>query len=650
MIALALTCISLSHVCTLAHLDELCTLQFELTVQGRPDNFNSTTAAEVLPGPRARPKTNYDGYMPQAAVLTGHVVQRSSFGNTEKGRPWQAWVVATVMLAVLVMLITEARPPDVVMFVALAFVWNLGIITTMEALEGFSNSSLVVVGSMFVVVKAVDRSKLIDRTARATLGDKTSEFGSLCRLCCITLFFGCFINNAPLVALFMPIVRDWARARDFAPSKFLMPLSYASIGGGVLTMIGTSTNLVINGMMQDQTGEAFGFFDPARVGIFQNIFTLCYMLSLGVRLLPESKGGLFRTLKERKQDMVTELQIPQNFPLTGSCVMEVMDALGVPREALLKIFRQPRKGCFTRTISGSGEGELQSHATTLPNLVRMKSSPDIRPLGLSYNERTAHCWGHLQKRRRSMTSGNIPSGGWRPVESHRPRSVTAGDVGASEAEGEGCSRPIDMDDPDVREIFPVADHEVLFGGDVLLLSLPRDACVAFVNSPRVAELLRGFGPDPSQEDGCAAGPKEVGLRICDVDLLDIPGRQNEFVELVISRSNPFVGTDFSGTARHEFEERYQVAVLAVRHRQWEAAEDSKRDHLLSLAHQQNATSLGDSPMGVIEEAPAEPQALQQPASSISSSWLLGASSFRGADPRVAKKLKPGLPRADNCGT
>lgn len=644
MIARVLACAGLALACGSASSDETSLLQFGANVQDHEHGPTSDTLLQTVKdhshvptsGPQSRPaavalQVGLGGDVahdhkqePQAsapAQPAASVLQNGRHGRARRESPdltgktmiWhslgvgegqvktgQAIAVAVIMLIALVLLITEMLSPDVIMFAALCIVWNLGILTNLDALAGFSNSSLVVVGSMFVVVKGVDRSKLIDRSARGTLGAKTSQFMSLARLSGITLFFGCFINNAPLVALFMPIVRDWARTREFAPSKFLMPLSYASVGGGVLTLIGTSTNLVINGMMQDDTGETFGFFDPARVGILQNIFTMIYMLTLGVRLLPDEKGGLFRTLKERKPDMVTELQIEPNFPLVGTSVTEVLESIGVPREALLKIFRQPMKknpairaspagawmvGKLQRAVSEEGPMGGRSdvwHSTS--TILRYTSSPNMTPL--SYQERTQHCWGRVQRRGRSLTDSSSLDD-LRP----RPRSLSVGEVTEQHSGRPEPGTTIDVDDPDLREIFPVPEQEVVLAGDMLLLSLPRDVCVDFANSGRASKLLPSVSEkspsDPAQADKVL---RTVGIRMCDMDLLEIPGRQGEFVELVVSQSNPFVGTDFSGAGRREFEEHYQVAVLAVRQSTWSGAaggEHAKADHLLSYANQRS---------------------------------------------------------------
>lgn len=184
--------------------------------------------------------------------------------------------------------------------------------------------------------------------------------------------------------------------------------------------------------------------------------------------------------------------------------------------------------------------------------------------------------------------------------------MTIGELGVEESD---APRLVDVDDPDIREIFPVPEHEVLVAGDVLLLSLPREACVAFVNS--ASRLHTSLGSAPSRgAAGTADALQTLGLRICDMDLLEIPGRQGEFVELVVSRSNPFVGTDFTGEGRRAFEEHYQVAVLAVRQNTLMYGEmGEKKDHLLSYANQKSVQLLRQDSVGsanpVIKEGPSQ---------------------------------------------
>lgn len=153
----------------------------------------------------------------------------------------------------------------------LVLVWNVGLVDTTEALSGFSNSGMLAVGALFVVIKGVEKSQLADKAARKVFGLQTTLSSGLARLMALCFVLSALLNNTPVVALLIPITRDWARARGFSPSIFLIPLSYSCIMGGLLTVIGTSTNLVVQGLVveeqkTDSTINQIGFFEPAYVG------------------------------------------------------------------------------------------------------------------------------------------------------------------------------------------------------------------------------------------------------------------------------------------------------------------------------------------------------------------------------------------------
>ncbi len=137
-------------------------------------------------------------------------------------------------------------------FFCLVLVWNVGLVDTPEALSGFSNPGMLAVGALFVVIKGVEKSQLADKAARQVFGLRTSLPAGLVRMMSLCFVLSAFLNNTPVVALLIPITRDWARARGFSPSIFLIPLSYSCIMGGLLTVIGTSTNLVVQGLVLDE--------------------------------------------------------------------------------------------------------------------------------------------------------------------------------------------------------------------------------------------------------------------------------------------------------------------------------------------------------------------------------------------------------------
>jgi len=337
---------------------------------------------------------------------------------------WGAWAVLLVLASALGALYVEAGPPDQVMFGALVLLWNLGLVTTHQAFAGFSNTSVITIGCLFVVARAVDRSKVVDRATRGLLGQRTSERGAVVRLCATGMVLSGFLNNTPLVALLMPIVRDWARKRGFAASKFLIPLSYSTIMGGLLTVIGSSTNLVVNGLLEQSGVEPFSFFEPALVALPVGLFAFAYLVCVVPGLLPGDRGGLFRALREGKKDLVTELELTAGFPLLGANVFEALDSLGVQRDALVKILRRgPASPDATARSKAEEERRVSWDFAAAERAVEEDpAEPFVRNLS---------AWGDEETEAEAQTAGRTP-------------------------------------------IFPVPPHELALEGDVLVLSLGQE--------------------------------------------------------------------------------------------------------------------------------------------------------------------------------
>ncbi len=172
--------------------------------------------------------------------------------------------VIGVMLVALVM---ELLEPDAVIFGALGILLLTGVVTPVEALSGFANRGMLTVALLFVVAYGVKTTGALEYFADRVMGRGRPGRWELFRLMAPVSAMSAFLNNTPIVAMFTPAVREWAERRGVAPSKYLIPLSYAAILGGTCTLIGTSTNLVVNGMLQAETGASLGMFDLARVGL-----------------------------------------------------------------------------------------------------------------------------------------------------------------------------------------------------------------------------------------------------------------------------------------------------------------------------------------------------------------------------------------------
>lgn len=202
-----------------------------------------------------------------------------------------AILTLAVISIMLIALVLEVLEPDAVIFGALGVLLISGVLTPAEALVGFSNRGMLTVALLFVVAYGVQASGALEYLADKLMGRGSPGGLELIRLMLPVSAVSAFLNNTPIVAMFTPAIREWAERRGVAPSKYLIPLSYAAILGGTCTLIGSSTNLVVNGMLQSQGNTGLAFFDLARVGLPAVAVGLIYMVTVGFYLLPDRKGS-----------------------------------------------------------------------------------------------------------------------------------------------------------------------------------------------------------------------------------------------------------------------------------------------------------------------------------------------------------------------
>ena len=180
---------------------------------------------------------------------------------------WEAWFCLGVVIVVLISLVRDVVAPAVAMAGGMVAVLVAGIVTPGEALSGFSNPAPLTVAALFILARAVEKTGALTPIVQATLGKNGSVRGSLTRLVLPTTAASAFLNNTPIVAMLLPQVRAWAEARGRSPSLYLMPLSFAALLGGVVTVIGTSTNLVVSGLLEAAGEPPIGFFEITWVGL-----------------------------------------------------------------------------------------------------------------------------------------------------------------------------------------------------------------------------------------------------------------------------------------------------------------------------------------------------------------------------------------------
>lgn len=195
------------------------------------------------------------------------------------------FVLITIVL-MLAALIFEIAPPAVIVFLTLVVFIVTGVVDTSAALKGFSNAGVMTIALLFIISGAIQKSGLFNQLMRYLLGKKARGRWSLLRMMVPVSFVSAFLNNTPIVVALTPYIRKWCQDTQVSASKFLIPLSYATILGGMVTLMGTSTNLVIHGLLIEHHYQGFSMFELAIVGVPAVIVGWVYLTFLGYSLLP----------------------------------------------------------------------------------------------------------------------------------------------------------------------------------------------------------------------------------------------------------------------------------------------------------------------------------------------------------------------------
>ena len=225
-----------------------------------------------------------------------------------------------VVVAALICFITEWLPVDITALCVAVVLIVLGLVTPDEGIAGFGNSATITVMAMFILSAGITRTGVIQvfRDLLLKWGGKSISRQILVMGLLVGPISG-FINNTAVVAIFLPIVEDWCKKRGVSPSKLLMPLSFVTILGGMITLIGTSTNVLASGIAQELGYEEFGLFQFTQLGIVTFVIGLAYMAFVAPRLLPNRKDLDSDRVSEDYglEDYVTEVIVKPNSKLIG---------------------------------------------------------------------------------------------------------------------------------------------------------------------------------------------------------------------------------------------------------------------------------------------------------------------------------------------
>ena len=237
---------------------------------------------------------------------------------------WESWFCLATLLGLLLTLSRNRIPTDAAMVFALTVLVGVGAVTkspnlpdAATAVEGFGNSGLISIAVLFVVVAGLVKTGAIT-LARQVIGSPKTVPKALMRLFAPVMVASAFLNNTPVVAMFMPVIDDLCKRTSLSPSRLYLPMAYAATFGGVCTLVGTSTNLIVAGMLQEQ-GITMNMFDLAWTGVPCAIAGAIYLVTLSEKLLPDRHAAV--NADQDPRQYTVEMLVMPNGPLVGKSVV-----------------------------------------------------------------------------------------------------------------------------------------------------------------------------------------------------------------------------------------------------------------------------------------------------------------------------------------
>ncbi|MCF0198243.1 MAG: SLC13 family permease [Bacteroidaceae bacterium] len=238
---------------------------------------------------------------------------------------FESLYVCGIVILMLAALISDKMRPGLVLFSAVTLLLCAHIISPKEAIEGFSNKGMITVSLLYLVSEGVRKSGILERIIYRLLPthNVTVKRGNL-RFLPVVSFLSAFLNNTPVVVIFAPMIKNWAKKMNLPPTKFLIPLSYATILGGICTLIGTSTNLVVDGLVQDSGYRGMHMFELGKVGVFICLAGLFYLVMIAPHLLPDYRKGdsEFDEQATPEGQVRLEVMLSTRFPGLGKSLRE----------------------------------------------------------------------------------------------------------------------------------------------------------------------------------------------------------------------------------------------------------------------------------------------------------------------------------------
>lgn len=255
---------------------------------------------------------------------------------------FELYTFIIVILAAIVLFVWDYWRYDVVAILALTALVLLGIIPYGDVFTGFSSPAVITVAAVMVITYTITQSGIADVLVRRFAGLTTNPTLHLGLLCLVSAFLSAFMNNVAALALMMPIAIKMAIDSKISPSLVLMPIAFASVLGGVVTMIGTPPNLLVSMYREEVLGKAYGVFDYTPVGIVVALVGIMFIVLVGQWLMPKRKSSSSMDSVFEIYDYITELKITKDSKIADITIRDLEKKIEA-KYSIIGIIREKRK-------------------------------------------------------------------------------------------------------------------------------------------------------------------------------------------------------------------------------------------------------------------------------------------------------------------